>query len=32
VGAAVGLTAGYTTKYFLDKHFVFTTKKIESER
>jgi putative flippase GtrA len=23
VGAAIGLTIGYTTKYFLSKHFVF---------
>ena len=25
IGAALGLTAGYTLKYFLDKRFVFTT-------
>ena len=24
IGATIGLTIGYTTKYFLSKHFVFT--------
>ncbi|MEZ2419347.1 GtrA family protein [Luteibacter sp. RCC_6_2] len=30
VGAILGLTIGYSTKYFLDKHFVFTQKKAAS--
>ncbi|MBF2754370.1 MAG: GtrA family protein [Gammaproteobacteria bacterium AqS3] len=29
MGAVLGLAAGYVTKYFLDKHYVFTTRAVQ---